>query len=159
MRVLRVVDGVLARLAPRQVDIELHLRIGRTQQKEVAHGVGPNFVEHLLQRDADPGAAGHPHCFLSPLDRHQLDQQDGEPLRIDPEYRERLPHATDLALVIGAPDVHHAVEAPLLELVPVIEDVRPEVGRVAITLDDHLVLSAVGLEPGGAIMLGYSPQR
>src|SRR4029077_1846855 len=86
-------------------------------------------------------------------------EQHREPRRVDAENGKRLLHAADLALVVGAPDVDDLGEAALLELVPVIEDVGPEVGRVSITLDDNLILSAVGLEPGGPVVLDDSPER
>ena len=74
MGVLRVVDRVFARLSPRQVDIKLHLRIGRAQEKEVAHGIGADIVEHFLQGDTDTGAPRHSHGFLAALHGNQLDQ-------------------------------------------------------------------------------------
>jgi len=107
----------------RQVDVELHLRIGRAKQEEVPDGVRANLVQHFFQRDAHPGPLRHPDRLRPALDRDKLHQQDGQTGGVDPEYGERVPEASDLALVVGAPHVDHAVEPPFFEFVSVIEDV------------------------------------
>ena len=55
--------------------------------------------------------------------------------------------------MIGAPDIDHAVEAALFELVAVIKDVRPEVGWITVALDQNLVFFAAGFEPDRAVLL------
>ena len=49
-----------------------------------------------------------------------------------------------MALVVGAPDVDHAVEAAQHELVEVVGDVGREVGRLAAAAHDHVVLVVAG---------------
>ena len=50
-------------------------------------------------------------------------------------------HARHVPLVVGAPDVDHAVEAALDELVIVIGDVGGEIARAAVGADDDLVFA------------------
>ena len=152
MCVLRVVHGVFARLAARQVDIEFHLRISRPQEKEVSQRIRANVIEHFAQGDPHPGAPRHPDRLLAAFYGDKLDQQHRQSRRIDPQHGQRLLDPPHLPLVISAPNIDDPVEAPLLELVTVVQNVGPEVGWVAIALDQHFILVRVRLEPGSAVL-------
>ena len=62
-----------------------------------------------------------------------------------------------MAVVVGAPDVYHAVEAAHGEFVPVVGDVGGEVGVDAVGPPEHVVLQRELLYVGLALSLG--PQR
>ena len=59
--------------------------------------------------------------------------------RVDAERLEHGLHSRHVSLVVGAPEVDHAVEAPALELVPVVCNVRREIGRLAGGPHQHVV--------------------
>ena len=62
-----------------------------------------------------------------------------------------------MALVVGSPDIDDAIVATLQKLVVMVGDVRGEVGRLATTSNQNVVLvlaQAGGHEPGSALPLG-----
>jgi hypothetical protein len=71
-----------------------------------------------------------------------------------PERQQGALDARDVAVVVGAPDVDHLVEAAL-ELVEVVGDVGGEIGiEAVVALHDAVLLVAEGggLEPSGAVL-------
>ena len=74
----------------------------------------------------------------------------GIPKRLDPGL-----HAPFVAVVVGAEDVDELREAPL-QLVPMVCQVRSDVGVLAVVLDENAVLIVAvlgGAEPEGALAL------
>ena len=88
-------------------------------------------------------------CTRSPLfdDVDEAHQQRLEALGVGAERLDRGPDPGHVAVVVGAEDVDQAVEAAL-QLVPVVGDVRRQVGRLAVGADQDPVL--VVAEVGGA---------
>jgi hypothetical protein len=107
-----------------QLDVEIHLAIGRTLDEEIAHGVGAHFLQHLAQRHHIAGTLGEPHDLAVPLEGHQLVENQRQPVRIQPEGLHHGEHARHVPLMIGAPHIDDAIEAPLDELVVVVGDIR-----------------------------------
>ena len=89
VRILDVVDGVLGGLLPRQLQVELHLALGRAGQEEVAAGVRAHLLHKLAQRDQIARALGDPHHLGAPLQRHYLVDYQG------PSLSGEIPRAAD----------------------------------------------------------------
>ena len=56
MRVLHVVDGVLAGLLPREVEVEVDRRVVRARQQIPARGVHADLAHEVIERDELSGA-------------------------------------------------------------------------------------------------------
>ena len=83
---------------------------------------------------------------------------DVQPRRVDVHGRQRRLQPRNVALMVGAPDVDHAVEAAHEELVVVVGDVRREVGGVAGRAHEDVVLvlaEGAAREPDGALFLRH----
>ena len=110
------------------------------QEREPGH-VGADLVEHLGQLDELPAALAHADHLARPQERHQLAEDDLQPVGVVAQGLHADLEPGHVAVVVGAPDVDEAVEAPL-ELVAVVGDVAQQVGRLAAGLDQDLVLGA-----------------
>ena len=102
-----------------------------------------------------PAALAHAHDLARPQERDQLAEDDLQPVGVVAQGLHADLEPGHVAVVVGAPDVDEAVEAPL-ELVAVVGDVAQQVGGVAARLDQDLVLGQAeggGPQPDGAVGL------
>ena len=132
------------------------MAVGFARQEHEAGGVGPDFLDHVGQGLELAGPGGHGDLFAALKQVDELHQNDLEAgLGVAPQGRDAGLHARHVAVVVGAPDVHHHVEAPA-ELVGMVGDVRGEVGQFAARLDQHPVLVVAkggGGEPEGPVLV------
>ena len=153
MPVLHVVDGVVHRLPLHGLDVEVHRVIGREHQQVEPRGVGAHLVDQLVERDEVAGALAHRHGLAVAQERHPLVDHHLGAFGVVAQRLGGAPHAHDVAVVIGAPDVHEAVE-PSLELVDHVRAVGGEVRGLPVRADHHAILVVAELgraEPGGAL--------
>ena len=74
--VLDVVDGVLGRLPPGQVDVDVHVEVGAAGGEEPAGGIDPDVVEERVEQVDVAGSLGHRTTCPSRINRHPARQQD-----------------------------------------------------------------------------------
>ena len=160
MRHLHVVDGILLRLRPRQVDIEDERRIALAHEKEPAYGIAAHLFHQLPDGNDGSGSLGELQLLAAAHQRHHLMEHI---IRIagGDVHLERLEadaNAGDGAVMIGALHVDGACEAAL-PFRDVIRDIGNEV-RVLVSLlralphDAVLVVAEVGRpEPERAVLL------
>ena len=140
MRVLDVVDGVLAVLAHGEAEVEFHLRVGLSIE-EVTAGVDGNFVEQVRERNGLARALGHTHDLAIAHELDELHQHDVETVRaVEAQRVHRTLHAGHVAVMVGAPDVDDLVEMTNGELVAVIGNVAGKVGVEAVGAAQNVVL-------------------
>ena len=123
--------------------------VGGLGDERVARGVCAHLGEKLVKGDHRSLALGHAHGAAVAQQVDQLAEKDLE-LRGVAERLAGGLHALDVAVVVGAPDVDHVVDA--LELVPMVGNVGGEVSVLAVGLDEHAVLVVTkgrGAEPQG----------
>jgi hypothetical protein len=152
--VLDVIDRVVVALGLGQVQVEIQVLVGLAQHVEEAGGVVAHLGAQVAQGDVLAGAGGHGGLLAVAVEHGELDQGHGQALRIDAGGGQSALHPGDVAVVVGAPDVDDAVEAPL-ELVQVVGDVGGEVGVDAVVAPHHpvlLVAEGGGAEPQGAVL-------
>ena len=139
VRVLHVVDGVLLRLLPGELEIQVERGVVRALQHEEARGVDADVVQQVVERDelAAPLRELRPLPVLEQV--HELHDHELELARLATERLPRDLHPRHVAVVVGAPHVDHAVEAALA-LVLVVGDVGGEVGLLAGRALQHAVL-------------------
>ena len=130
MGVLDVVDGILGRLAAREVEVEVDHRVVGAREHEVARCVDADFGEELVERDELAAALGHRSARTAFDDVHELQHRDLEPLGVHAQGRDVGLHPRDVAVVVRAERDDHQVEAAL-ELVLGVGDVGREVRRLA----------------------------
>ncbi len=121
------------------------------QHIEEARGVVADFGTQFTQCDEFAGACGHLRLLAAAIQNRELHQQHIEPGGVIAERRERGLYARHIAVVIGAPDIDHAVEAAL-QLVHVVGDVVREIGLLAVVAHQHPVFLV-------AIVGGTEPER
>ena len=140
MRVLDVVDGVLAVLAHGEAEVEFHLRVGLGVE-EVTAGVDGNFVEQVRERNGLARALGHTHDLAIAHELNELHQHDVETVRaVEAQRVHRALHAGHVTVVVSAPDVNDLVEVTHGELVAVIGNVAGKVGVEAVGAAQNVVL-------------------
>ena len=140
MGVFHVVDGVFAVLPDRQTQIELHLGI-RLGIEVPPGGVHADLVQQVGQGDGLAGTLAHPYHLTVPQQLHQLHQHDIQPLAaVEAERVQGALQPGHVAVVVRPPDVDDLVEAPDSELVPVIGDVRGEVGVKPVGPAQYVIL-------------------
>src|SRR6266542_4647180 len=123
--VLHVEHGVVERLALRELDVEVELRVGAAGEEDEARSVAPDLVHELAQRHHRAGALRHLHGLAAARQVHHLDEHDVEVVARGAERLERRLEPRDVAAVVGAEDVDEDVRARAL--VPVVGDVGAEV--------------------------------
>ena len=140
MRVLDVVDGVLAVLAHGEAEVEFHLRVGLGVE-EVTAGVDGNFVEQVRERNGLARALGHTHDLAVAHELNELHQHDVEAVGpVEAQRVHRALHTGHVAVVVGAPDVDDLVEMTHGELVAVVGDIAGEVGVETVGAAQNVVL-------------------
>ena len=100
MRVLGIEDRVFVGLPSRQVDIEIHGRVGAAQKIVVPDRVGPHLVDQFLQQDDIAGALADLHELAFAFHADQLDQYHDKAFGIDAKDLDRLLQAAHLVLVV-----------------------------------------------------------
>ena len=123
-----------------QVEVELHLALRGAGEEEEAAGVPPHLLDHVRQGDDLARALGELDHLAPLAEGDQLVDDDRQPVRLDADGLHGGLHPADVPLVVGAPDVDHAIEPPAHELVVVVGDVRGEVARDAVAADQDVVL-------------------
>ena len=140
MGVLHVVNRVLAVLPDRQPQIKLHLGI-RLGVEKPSGGVHRHLVQQVGEGDGLAGALAHLHQLAVPQQLHQLHQHDVQPsAAVQAQGVQRPLQTGHVAVMVRAPDVDDAVEAPSLKLVAVIGDVGGKVGVEPVGPAEHVVL-------------------
>src|SRR2546422_762394 len=161
VRGLHVVHRVVAGFALGEVEIEVEVLVAFAQHVEKARRVVPHLLAQLAQRDEFARALAHRHFLAVAVEHGELHQRDLEPARVQAESLERSLHARHVAVVVGAPDVDHAVEAAL-ELVEVVGDVGGEISVLAVLAPHHpvlLVAERARSKPQCAALLEQVPAR
>src|SRR2546430_7275619 len=131
------------------------------QHVEKARRIVPHLLAQLAQRDEFARALAHRHFLAVAVEHGELHQRNLEPARVQAESLERSLHARRVAVMVGAPDVDHAVEAAL-ELVEVVGDVGGEISVLAVLAPHHAVLlvaERAGSKPQRAALLEQMPAR
>ncbi len=153
MRILHIIERVLAVLPHGKVEVELHLGIGRAGVEEKARRIDRDLVQQVGERQALAGALGHADDLAALHHAHELHEHDLQAAgAVQAERVQRVLQARHVAVVVRAPDIDDAVKAALLELVAVVGDIRGEIGVEAVRAAQHVVL--VRAESGRA-----QPQR
>ena len=154
MRVLHVVHGVGRVLLLGNVNIEVDRLLSGAAQHVVTRSVNTDFVDELFEGDHFTGALGHANRLAVAEEVDQLAEHNFERAR-EAHSGQNGSNASDIAMVVGAPDIDQDVEAALF-LPVVVRNVRREVGVVAVGLAHNAIfLVAVfrRLEPHSAIFL------
>ncbi len=165
VRVLHVIDRVVARLAGGDGEVELQRAVVAPGEEREAGGVAANLLQQLLHQHELATALGHAHRLAVAQECHQLDQEHLERVGRVPERLHGRAHAPDVAVVVGTEQVDQAIGGGELHVV-VIGDVHPEVGRLATAPPQHAVLVVGGLvadlgraKPQRAVLLVREPAR
>ena len=155
MRVLDVVDGVLARLLLGELDVEVDVHVGAAAGEEPAGGVGADLGQELVEGDERAGALRHRDLDAVPDEADPAGEDHLDRGHVVAHRLGGVPDPGHRPVVVRAPDVDEVVEAAA-ELLGHVADVRGEVGRLAVGADDHAVLVVPerrGPEPEGAVLL------
>ena len=140
VRVLDIVDGVLAILAHGEAEVEFHLRVGLGVE-EVTAGVDGNFIEQVRKRDGLARALGHTHDLAVAHELDELHQHDVEAVgAVEAQRVHRALHTGHMAVMVRAPDVDDLVEMTHGELVAVVGNVAGKVGVEPVGAAQHVVL-------------------
>ena len=139
VRVLHVVDGVVARLAPRQLEVEVDRGVVAAPEHEPAGRVDADVVDQLVERDEVAAALRHLRALAAFDDVDEPHDQRLEHVGIGAERGDRCPHSRGVAVMVGAEHVDQPLEAAL-ELVAVVSDVGGEVGRFPVGADQDSIL-------------------
>ena len=121
---------------------------------------GPMSATSESRRDGVAGPLAHLHRLVAVDQRDHLAELDLEAARVDAQRLDAGRQAGHLAVVVGAEDVDHPVEAADEELVAVVGEVAGQVGGVAVRLAQHPVAAVAelgGPEPGRAVLLEDQP--
>ena len=162
--VLHVVDGIVARLARGHREIELERAVVAPREKREARGVAPHFLQQLLHQDELAAALGHAHRLAVTQQRHELDDQRLERIERVAERGHRRAHARHVAVVVGAEQIDHMIDAREFHEV-MIGDVDGKVGELARAPAQHTVLVIAGAghgrraKPQRAVVLVRQPTR
>ena len=140
VRVLDIVDRVLAILAHGEAEVEFHLRVGLGVE-EVTAGVDGNFIEQVRKGDGLARALGHTHDLAVAHELDELHQHDIEAVgAVKTQRVHRALHTGHMAVMVRAPDVDDLVEMTHGELVAVVGNVAGEVGVEPVGAAQHVVL-------------------
>ena len=86
MAILNIKDRVFAALFGGQSQVQFHLAVGGTGQQHKAEGVGPNFFHPLARRNKITGTFALAHRHAVAGNGHQLVQNDGHSIRVQPQH-------------------------------------------------------------------------
>ena len=139
MRVLHVVDRVLARLLARQIEVQVDGRVVRACQQIPARGVHADLRQQVVQRDELTRPLGHLRALARPDQVHELHDQQLQPVGIASQRAVRGLHPRHVTVVVGAPHVDLPIEAALAPQL-VVGDIGGEVGVLAVRAHQHAVL-------------------
>jgi hypothetical protein len=125
-------------MALRQFDVEVHLAVGGAREEVVAAGVAADLLNQLLQQTNRRSASRLSDLVAAP----QVTNWQVRTERCSGSFPRVFTTASfsDVPLVVGAPDVDDAVEAPPNELVIMIGDIGGEVRWCAVRSNEHVVL-------------------
>ena len=137
--VLDVVDGVLAVLLDRKVEVKVHLGGRLACVEDEARAVDGHLVQQIAELDRLTGTLRHGDDLSVADELDQLHQQDIELVAVVADGVHRALEAHDMTVMVGAPDVDQLLEAAV-EFILVIGDIGGEVGGVAVAADQHIVL-------------------
>ena len=122
VRILDVIDGVFVGLAGGQIEIEIQMLVGFAQHVEKTAGVVADLGAQCAQSDEFAGARRHLRLLSVAVQHGELHECDIELARIEAERLQGTLDAWDIAVMIGAPDIDHAVKTTLV-FVQVIGDI------------------------------------
>ena len=154
MCVLHVVHGVGRVLLLSNIDVEVNRLLGGAAQHVVARSVDADFVDELFEGDHFASTLGHTNGLAVAEEVDQLAEHNFERAR-EAHGGQNGSNASDVAMMVGAPDIDQNVETTLF-LPIVVRNVGREVGVVAISLAHNAVflVAVLGrLEPHSAILL------
>ena len=155
MGVLDVEDRIVGRLPGGHGEIEVERAVVAAREEGEARGVPPHLLEQLFHQDEFAAALGHAHWLAVAQEGDELDDEDVEALRRMAERLHGRLDPRDVAVVVGADQVHH--EIGLTELDEVMEShVDAEVRQLTVGLPQHAVLVVAeggGAEPESAVLL------
>ena len=154
MRILQVVNRVVAGLFARKIEVEVHVMLGFTHDVKEARGVAADVFAQLLERHELTRAGRHRYLFTLFEQVGKLHQVYLEVIRDIAQRRKRGLDPRDVTVVIGTPDVDDLVESAI-ELVHVIGDIGCEVGSLTILASHHAILFVTEIgrtKPQGAAL-------
>ena len=161
MRVLHVVDGILVRPLPGEVDVELDRLVVSARDEVPARSVHADGVEEFVQEDDVAAALGHL-LRLAALDEvDELVDEHLERLARMAEHLGQRLETRDVAVVIRSEDVDQAVEAVRV-LAADVRGVLREVRRCATGADEHPILVVTvraRARPHGRVLLEGVEER
>ena len=109
--VLDVVDGVLARLLGREVDVDLDRLVVAAVDEEPAGEVDADLVDEVVEEDHVALALRHLRLLAAADEMDELVDQELDPRRVVAEHLAPRPRARPTyAVVVGAEDVDRRVE-------------------------------------------------
>ena len=108
--VLDVVDGVLARLLGREVDVDLDRLVVAAVDEEPAREVDAHLVDEVVEEHDVALALRHLRLLAATHEMDELVDQHLDPGRVVAEHLGRGPEPGDVAVVVGAEHVDRAVE-------------------------------------------------
>src|SRR5215211_5101026 len=102
VRVLDVADGVLVRLLPGQVDVDLHGLLVARPHEVPPGGVDTDLVDELVEEDDVAASLRHLPGLSRLRQVHELVDQHVDGLRVVAECAREGPEARDVPVVVGA---------------------------------------------------------
>ena len=112
--------------------------LGAPHHIEISRGINAHFIDQMFERDELTGAGRHRDLFAATHQGRELHQYDIKLVIVEVQRLEGRPHARDITVMIGAPDVHHAIKTAH-EFFAVIGDIRREIGLHTVVTHHHTI--------------------
>ena len=128
VRVLHVVDRVLAGALRPQRQVDVDRGVHRAADQRVPGGVDTDGVDQVVEGDDGAGPLAHPHRLAVADQVDHLADQHLDGVRVVAQRRGGGLEPGDVAVVVGAEHVDAQVEAALA-LVQEVREVAGDVGR------------------------------
>ena len=157
MHVLDVVDGVLARLLGREVDVDLDRLVVAPVDQEPAREVDADLVDEVVEEHDVAAPLGHLRLLAAAHQVHELVEQDLDSVGVVAHHRGDRVEPRDVPVMVGAEDVDRPIEA--LELVLQVGRVRGEVEVAAVGRAQQRPILVVAVAPRCAPRRCRPPRR
>ncbi len=154
MRVLNVVHRVVVRAGGGELQVEVQMLVVAAHDVEQPRRIIAYFIAQVAQCDELARAGRHLRLFTAAKQRHELHEAHLEGIRGAAQRHQTCAQASDIAVMIGTPDIEQMIEASS-KLVEYIGDIRRKVRLDAVFAHHHAVLFVAvvrALEPPGAVL-------
>ncbi len=113
MCILNVINRIFLTLLLGQFQIKINLTVRTAHDKEKAGRIASNVFEQFIQGNSRTGTFGHTYNLPSPIQSDQLHKHHVEMIRIIPNGLHSPFHASNMAMMICAPDINDPVKTPV----------------------------------------------